>query len=155
MGRRGPKPIPTAQLRLTGSRQLESRHDEPQPELGVPKPPKLSSEAEAEWKRVVPELHRVGVLALIDRAVLTGYVEAWADYRKARVALSKSGPTYLADNGNPKRHPNVVVLADSRLAFLKFAQELGLSPSARVRLTSRAAPEADPLGAFARKAHGG
>ncbi len=155
MGKRGPRPTPTAQLRLVGSRELEHRHDEPQPELGVPKPPKLSREAKAEWKRVVPELTRVGVLALIDRAVLTGYVEAWADYRDARIALRKSGPTYLSSTGNPSRHPNMVVLAENRLAFLKFAQELGLSPSARVQLTSKAAPESDPLGAFARKARGG
>ncbi len=156
MGRRGPKPTPTAQLRLVGSRELETRRDEPQPELGAPKmPDRMPAEAKAEWKRVVPELTKTGVLALIDRAVLVGYVEAWADYRTARIALRKSGPTYLADNGSPKRHPNVVILNDARRAFLQFAAELGLSPSARVRLTSKASPATDPLGAFNRKSHGG
>ena len=154
MGRRGPRPVPTAQLRLVGSRELETRHDEPQPELGAPKPPKLDREAMSEWRRVVPELHRVGILALIDRGVLVGYCEAWSDYRDARIALHKSGPTYLADNGTPKKHPNVSILNDSRRAFLQFAAELGLSPSARVRLTSKASPATDPLGAFTRKARG-
>ena len=88
MGKRGPKPTPTAQLRLVGSRELETRRDEPQPELGAPKMPyKLPAEAKAEWKRVVPELTKVGVLALIDRAVLITYVESWSEYRDARTAL--------------------------------------------------------------------
>ena len=53
MGRRGPKPTPTAQLKLVGSRQLEQRRDEPQPELGAPNPPTwLCREALSEWKRV-------------------------------------------------------------------------------------------------------
>ncbi len=149
MGKRGPRPTPTAQLRLVGSRRLEHRGDEPQPQLGTPRAPTwLSKEAAAEWKRIVPELTKIGVLALIDRGVLTGYCEAWSLYREATIALRKTGSTYATSVGTMAKHPNVAVLTEHRTAFLKFAQELGLSPSARVRLTSRASSPSDPLGQF-------
>ena len=149
MGRRGPKPTPTAQLRLVGSRQLETRREEPQPQLGTPRPPTtLPREAAAEWLRIVPELSKIGVLALIDRAVLTGYVEAWSFYREAAVALRKTGATYTTTAGTLAKHPNVSILNEHRAAFLKFAAELGLSPSARVRLTSKAVAPSDPLSKF-------
>ena len=154
MGRRGPRPTPTAQLRLVGSRELETRRDEPQPELGAPRAPSwLSTEARAEWRRVVPELIRVGVLAKVDRAVLVGYCESWSLFCAAQRTLREDGITQHNRDGVGVLAPHVRVLNDSRAAFLRFAQELGLSPSARVRLTSKAAPEADPLGAFTRKAH--
>ncbi len=146
MGRRGPKPTPTAMLRLTGSRELESRHAEPKPALGAPTPPKwLNREARAEWRRVCPELVALGVLALIDRAVLVGYVEAWSSYVGAVAAAKVRGST---DGG--RRTAEALELRDSRAAYLRFAQDLGLSPSARVRMTSKAAVDADPLGSFAR-----
>ena len=156
MGRRGPKPTPTAQLRLVGSRELERRRDEPQPELGAPNLPTwLSREAKAEWRRIVPELIRVGVLARVDRAILVGYCESWAMFTDAQRMVHDQGIIQTSKEGVDRPAAHVRVLNESRSAFLKFAQELGLSPSARVRLTSRAAPEADPLGVFSRKAHGG
>lgn len=149
MGKRGPRPTPTAQLRLVGSRELEKRGDEPQPQLGTSRMPTgLPKEATAEWRRVVPELTKIGVLALIDRAVLIGYCEAWSLYRDAIHALRKTGATYTTSAGNVAKHPNVSILNENRLAFLRFAGELGLSPSARVRLTSRASAPSDPLGQF-------
>ena len=92
MGRRGPRPTPTAQLRLVGSRELEHRHNEPQPALGAPNPPTwLSAEARAEWKRVAPELIRVGVLARVDRAILVGYCESWAMFPNAQRLVHDTG----------------------------------------------------------------
>ena len=155
MGRRGPRPTPTAQLRLVGSRELEHRHDEPQPEPGAPKPPTwLSGEARAEWKRVVPELIRVGVLARVDRAVLVGYCESWGMFVASQRTVHDQGIIQTSKEGVDRPAAHVRVLNESRAAFLKFAQELGLSPSARVRLTSKATPDSDPLGAFTRKANG-
>ena len=146
MGRRGPKPTPTAMLRLTGSRELERRHAEPKPALGAPNPPKwLDREARAEWRRVCPELVTLGVLAIIDRAVLVGYCEAWGSYVAAVAAAKARGIT-----DGDKRTAEALELRDSRAAYLRFAQDLGLSPSARVRMTSKSAVDSDPLGAFAR-----
>ena len=156
MGRRGPKPTPTAQLKLVGSRLPDRRRDEPQPEPGAPQQPKkLSDEAKAEWKRIVPELLRVGVLAKVDRAVLIGYCESWAMFTDAQQMVHDQGIIQTSKEGVDRPAAHVRVLNESRAAFLKFAQELGLSPSARVRLTSKVSPDADPLGAFTRKSRGG
>ena len=156
MGRRGPKPTPTAQLRLVGSRELERRRDEPQPELGAPNLPTwLSREAKAEWRRIVPELIRVGVLARVDRAILVGYCESWAMFTNAQRMVHDKGIIQTSKEGVHRPAAHVRVLNDARSAFLKFAQELGLSPSARVRLTCKVSPDADPLGAFTRKSRGG
>ena len=149
MGRRGPKPTPSAALRLVGSRELEKRRDEPKPVLGVPLPPTwLSREALAEWRRVTPELTRVGVLAQIDRAILVGYCQSWSDYYESLKSVRESGVTFTTPGGNVVKHPNVSILNESRTAFLRFAQELGLSPSARARLNSAPKCGGDPLGEF-------
>ena len=154
MGRRGPKPTPSARLRLVGSRELEKRQDEPKPELGAPSPPAwLSREAKAEWKRVTPELTRVGVLAQIDRSILVGYVESWSDFHAAVKAVRDSGTTFATPNGSIAKHPNVTVMNESRVAFLRFAQELGLSPSARARLAASPKDHGDPLTKFV-ESHG-
>ena len=154
MGRRGPKPTPTAALRLVGSRKVEGRRDEPQPELGSPSPPSwLSREALAEWNRVVPELNRVGVLALVDRAILVGYCESWSLYHAATKAVRETGTTYESTRGTVAKHPNVAILAESRMAFLRFAQELGLSPSARARLAASPKDHGNPLTKFVER-HG-
>ena len=149
MGRRGPRPTPTAHLRLVGSRELEHRHDEPKPELGAPSPPAwLSREAMAEWRRVVPELTRIGVLAKVDRAVLVAYCESWALFTAAQRTTLDRGITQKNRDGLDIPAVHVRVLNDTRAAFLRFAQELGLSPSARVRMTTQAKVDSDPLGAF-------
>ena len=154
MGKRGPKPTPSAKLRLVGSRKLENRQDEPKPELGVPSPPAwLSREASAEWKRVTPELARIGVLAQIDRAILVGYVESWSDFHAAVQAVRDSGTIFTTPNGHIAKHPNVTVLNESRMAFLRFAQELGLSPSARARLAASPKDHGNPLTQFVER-HG-
>jgi phage terminase small subunit len=64
MGERGPLPVPYTRRRnarrTTGTVVTVARPAMPR---------SLSPEAKAEWRRVVPELEDIGVLATIDRAV--------------------------------------------------------------------------------------
>ena len=59
---------------------------------GVPKMPTwLDREGKAEWRRIVPELARVGVVAFLDRAVLAAYCDVWSKLCKARRQLDADG----------------------------------------------------------------
>jgi len=103
----------------------------------------LSREARAEWRRLVPELLKLGILARIDRAVLATYCETWADYFAAVKAVRKDGKWYTSNSGAKHQHPMVQVLAESRATLLRFAQEFGLTPSARARIKVAEPKEAD------------
>jgi len=124
---------------------------EPKPR---PKPPTmptwLSREAKAEWRRVVPELDRIGLLTLVDRAALAAYCEAWSLLRLAQADVEANGVTHYVvektyDDGTTiyarvAKNPAVNVMRDAMATIRAFCSEFGLSPSARSRMT---VPEAD------------
>ena len=141
MGRRGPPPKPTA-LRIAegnpGKRRLPE--NEPKPRGGVPRCPNwLSTEAKKVWKRTIPELKRMGVVAFVDGDALTAYCQAYARWKTAEEFLDKHGMVYpIRDERGQVRcmqqFPQVAI-ARSMMQLLKaFAQEFGLTPSARTRI---------------------
>ena len=79
-GTRGPiaKPV---ELKLLEGNQGKRRLDKrpPGPGRRIPRRPSwLSPEAREEWRRLAPELTRLGLLTLLDRAALTIYCDACA-----------------------------------------------------------------------------
>ncbi|MDP9225839.1 MAG: phage terminase small subunit P27 family, partial [Actinomycetota bacterium] len=64
-------------------------------------PARLSREARAEWKRIAPELERIGLLSNLDRALLTVWCETWAHW----VAVSRLLDTSDATAPDPT-HPD-------------------------------------------------
>lgn len=94
----------------------------------VPNPPtRLKGEALREWKRITPELERLGLLSNLDRAILVLYCSAWQKY----VELSEE----LEDD--PKAFYK---WRDAANMAVNYAKELGLTPNARLRMK---APEKD------------
>ena len=78
------------------------------------------------------ELEAMGIVGASDYAVLVGYCQSWSQYKQAVAMLEKSGSLHKPrPDGEIRRNPVVFILKDSREAMLKFARELGLSPSAR------------------------
>lgn len=148
MAKRGPKPTPTALLKLRGSWRAKGRGEEPEPPVSIPTAPKfLKGEALAEWDRITVLLAKVGCVAEQDRALLSAYCIEWARYVRANNQL-RFVRSLLATTtrGTKMAHP-LIRVSDRALAnMLRICQEFGLSPAARTQLNVEAASVAeDPL----------
>ncbi len=148
----GPAPKPTQLKRLAGNpgkRRLNER--EPQPQAGrVTCPRWLPLEAKREWRRVAPELRRLGLLTCVDRLALAGYCMAYARWRQANDVLTDEGLTFVTPSGYVQQRPEVAIANKSLAEMKAFAQEFGMTPASRTRI-SMPEPEApDPFAEFLR-----
>ena len=150
MGRRGPPPKPT-RLKVAagnpGKRPLNPA--EPQPAVEVPRCPAwLPKRAKAEWRRITPELHRLGLVALIDQAALSAYCVAVAEVEQATATLEAEGRVCvwpIFDKQGEKlgerlkAHPCVAMQRDAMAKVKAFVSEFGLSPASRTRVHGKPA----------------
>ncbi len=160
MGARGPKPLP-ANVHLLKNNpskiSASSFKDVLQPEIEIPGcPPHFFKEAKKEWKRIVPELKRYGLISKLDRAVLSLYCQSWAQLVFAESRLNRDmklaeerraeaedkgedyvggdGMVTITTNGNMTSSPYWVMANRAREQVDKFLANFGLSPSARGRV---------------------
>ena len=134
------KPIPTAIKKARGTlRKDRTNHKEPEfSEDKDPSPaPFLQGYAREEWDRVYTELKDKGVLKFVDRMVLAGYCEAYGEYRNAAEHLSKSKTQiFKTPNGSIQQVPYVSMKRNWMLVMLRYASELGITPSSRSRISA-------------------
>lgn len=152
MGKRGPVPMPDNVRRLRGSKPLRDAETGEKVKRLVlapvaPKPPPgLDRKAAAEWRRIVPELERAGVLAEVDRGALTAYVTSWSLMMTAYETVKKEG-LFRETKDGVSRHPSWIVYKEANRTMLASARELYLTPTARLRIpVPRGAKDADPDG---------
>jgi P27 family predicted phage terminase small subunit len=96
------------------------------------------------WWRVAPELHRLGLLTVVDVAPLAAYCVSYAHWRLAEETLGKmaerdpinSALLVKSGDGNLRRNPMVKIANDAARDMLTFASEFGLTPVARSRLAA-------------------
>ncbi|OZD39575.1 hypothetical protein CH264_28150 [Rhodococcus sp. 06-1477-1A] len=107
-----------------------------------PMPKGLPREAQAEWKRVVPLLDKLRVLAGdLHRGVLVRYCTAWAEFHELRADVATQGRTEWvtvrnsAGDETTKRvvRPEVKMLAEARAEVHRLTGELGLSPATEAK----------------------
>ncbi len=148
MAGRPPKPTRLKVLQGNpGKRPLNT--SEPEPELGTPsRPGWLSSEAKREWSRVVPELARLGLLAKIDRALITAYCVAWGTYVAALADIEANGATFRTDKGYVGPRPSVGIAARALEQMLQLSARFGFTPSDRGKLHLPEPKARDPFEAF-------
>ena len=153
MGARGPKPTPTKTLKLRGSWRAKLNKAEPQPKTETPKQPEhLSAEARKEWRRIVPELRKLGLLSRIDRAALAGYCQAWGRWVEAeRQIIATGGEVVKSPSGYPIQNPWLSISNKSLKQVESFIREFGLSPSSRSRVQAAPPEEKDEMGTFLSK----
>lgn len=147
MGLRGKQPVPTPILNARGSWRGKARAGEPKPPVERPKPPAwLKGEARSEWDKQIENLHRMGLLARCDGAVLAAYCEAWADFVHALWCIEhgedgrgkNAGKVVDGSMGNPVISPWVRIKEAAVQRLLKFADRFGFSPAARARVRAEA-----------------
>ena len=148
--KRGPRQRPTALKLLHGERHLDRiNRDEPVPRAAMPDPPAdLTDEVADVWRATVRELAAMNLAFACDVESLRAYAEAVVVHRKACKVIgstailvkrvTQSGEVWV-------RNPALQVQRDAALTLLRFAQEFGLTPSARssIKATEAAAGGAD------------
>lgn len=141
---RGPAPKPTALRLLDGGHPERINHDEPVPRPARPELPADASPEVAEvWNRIVEELDAMGIAAAADADSLRCFCEAVVSHRKASRLLAKSNVLIPGLHGGPVRNPALAVQRDAAGVIRAFAQEFGLTPSARSRITTGNKPADD------------
>lgn len=148
----GPAPKPTALRELAGNpghRPLNKR--EPRFSADVPtRPGWLLPEAKREWARIVPELQRLRLLAVVDRAALVNYCQWWARYVEAEKILSAQGLTILCPSGYMQQRPEVAIAQKAAQIMKAFLIEFGLTPASRSRIAVPEEQKEDEFSKFLR-----
>ena len=152
----GPVPQPTKLKLLRGNpgkRPLPK--GEPQPAACIPTRPEwLLPEAKREWNRIVPELYRLGLLTVVDRAELAAYCQSWAMYVDAVLDIRENGTTFETQTGYQGPRPSVALMVKMMDKILAFAARFGLSPADRSRVKLPQVEEEDEFTAFLKKQRG-
>ena len=134
--RRGPPRLPSKIVQLRGNPGKRRRNrSEPKPKAGAGTCPTwLSTEAKREWRRIVPELERLGLATTLDRALLAVYCDAWAQFQRTTKVLQQEGSTFTTKGGFVRQRPEVAIQRAAVDTIRQLAAEFGLSPSARSRI---------------------
>ncbi len=138
MSRRGPPPTPNRIKELRGTLRADRKRNAPEPRVEAPNCPTwLSREGKAEWRRIVPELEAIWLVATIDRALLAGLCECWSTWVACEKVIREEGRTFRSPNGHICQRPEVAIGGRALKDLTRLGAEFGLSPSARSRLEVR------------------
>lgn len=146
MGKRGPAPTPTA-LRVLHGETKPSRinRNEPQPIAGTPRPPRwLRKEARPYWRDLVRQLEPMRVLTLADAGALAMLADAELDYVEAQKDITDRGGQVILGANGYVRNPAVMNKNHAFRRYRDLAVQFGLTPAARVSLTSQPDNDDDP-----------
>jgi P27 family predicted phage terminase small subunit len=117
----------------TGHRRISEPLTPTLPAAPIDPPDWLPPDARAEWRRLAPELHGLGLLTELDQSVFAAYCASVARWREAERQLARTEGGSLADADHAR------VVRAARLAMadaMKFGQAFGLGSHARARLAS-------------------
>ena len=83
---------PTALKLIHGSRDRHKNKLEPKPEGIASMPSWLSKDGRKEWRRLAPELTKIGILTIADETEFAVYCQAYAELKEAEAELASNGP---------------------------------------------------------------
>jgi P27 family predicted phage terminase small subunit len=142
MGKRGPKPTPTAMLKLRGSWRGDVNKDEPMPDIGVPECPKeIEGIAKDCWDELAPMLVGMNVLTVADGKAFELLCVTFSNWKRSEAMLQKHGDVYpIRDANNNVKYlqqsPYVAMARNFGKAFKEMLCEFGLTPSSRSRIVT-------------------
>ena len=98
-------------------------------------PEQLSPAQRAGWEYVIAHAP-LNLLKLIDRATLTAFIVAEDLHRQATIQIEKHGMLVKhPETGAPMENPYVSILTKQATIMLRAANEMGLTPSSRSRVS--------------------
>lgn len=151
MGKRGPAKMPN-NLRLLHGDKNPSRFNpnEPQPREGTMDPPEdISPEVARVWRERIGELEAMNLAFPSDVDSWRAFCEAVVIHEKASKVLANSPILVKGLHGGLVRNPALQVQRDAALALLRFAQQFGLTPSARATVEAQRKAGAEESNPFA------
>ena len=95
------------------------------PEKAPDPPAFLSPAAAAEWRRIAPELHRLGLLSALDVMTFGAYCAAYATFRDATELGNSEAIT------EAERRVLAGIARDAAKDMLRFGKAFGLTPASR------------------------
>lgn len=136
MAARGPIPRPTTLKLLDGTARRDRMRNEPIPRsISLECPVANASPAVKQiWAATVAELQAMKIAYASDADTLMCYCEAVASHRRASALLAKSDVLIKGLSGQPVHNPALGVQQRAAAIIRAFAQEFGLTPSARTRI---------------------
>ena len=154
MPKPGKRPLPTKMKELRGGRK--TYHKAPPKNEAKPKtterlpraPAYLNKVAQAEWRRVVKELHPLGLLTKIDTVSLSAYCVCFAGWVDATAQVQKHGVLIKSPNNVPMQSPYLSIANRAMVEMRKWLVEFGMTPSSRTRVTATESEKEDPLKDF-------
>jgi P27 family predicted phage terminase small subunit len=149
MGKRGPVGAPTALRLLRGDPSSRINEREPTPTDVLPEPPpEMAEDVRAIWDYTLAELAYMKTAVAADRDSLVCYCEAVIAHRKSSAVLAKSQVLIKGLHGGMVRNPALQIQRDSAMTLRAFAQEFGLTPSARAGIVMGGARTSDHASPF-------
>lgn len=155
----GRPPKPTSLKMLQGTARADRvNDDEPKPTPGVPDCPAwLNNDAKKEWRAIVPELERLGLLTAVDGAALAAYCQAYGDLAWASREIKRVGRVYQTDGPSGtmyRQRPEMAIAREAAAQMKSYLSGFGLDPASRTRLHVAPQGEADPFEAFLKRGRG-
>lgn len=135
MGARGPLPQQDNVRFLKGNPGKRTSPATVKAKPAIPAPPTwIDREAKAEWQRITGELNELGLIARIDRAVLTLHCRTWSMWVRADRQLADEDLVVLGEK-DMRKNPLWQVWREAGAQCLTLCKELGCAPGARLRMS--------------------
>lgn len=139
--KRGRRPKPSAQKRLEGNpgrRPFNAREPQLPPPSSDAPPLELTTDlvASSEWSRLLPLLKKSHTVTEGDRGSLLALCQQWSRYLEANSKIAQSGMVVRSPSGYPMPNPYIGISNKALGNCLKLWVELGLTPSARARVST-------------------
>jgi P27 family predicted phage terminase small subunit len=81
--------------------------------------------AAEEWRRIGPELHRLGLLTVADTSVFEGYCITYGRWRELEEQLAGAELTVPGSTGNQVINPLLKAAAQAARDVIRFSNEFG------------------------------
>jgi len=116
--------------------------NEPKPEPTIPPcPAHLGKDARKEWKRITPELEKLGILTQIDMAGLAAYCVCYGRWVEAERMLKRHGLTVTAQSGYEAKSPWLTIADKCLDQMRRYATEFGFTPASRSKVSAVPSPD--------------